>query len=33
MFTLRAINGARTRDPQLGKLVLYLLSYYRKVII
>ena len=31
MFTLRAINGARTRDPQLGKLVLYQLSYYRKV--
>ena len=29
----RAINGARTRDPQLGKLVLYQLSYYRKVII
>ena len=26
----RAINGARTRDPQLGKLVLYQLSYYRK---
>ena len=24
-----AINGARTRDPQLGKLVLYQLSYYR----
>ena len=30
MFTLRAINGARTRDPQLGKLVLYQLSYYRE---
>ena len=30
MFTLRAINGARTRDPQLGKLVLYQLSYYRR---
>ena len=26
---LRAVNEARTRDPQLGKLVLYQLSYYR----
>lgn len=26
----RAVNEARTRDPQLGKLVLYQLSYYRK---
>ena len=26
----RAVNGARTRDPQLGKLVLYQLSYYRR---
>ena len=25
----RAVNGARTRDPQLGKLMLYQLSYYR----
>lgn len=25
-----AVNEARTRDPQLGKLVLYQLSYYRK---
>ena len=25
-----AVNGARTRDPQLGKLMLYQLSYYRK---
>ena len=33
MFTLGATNGARTRDPKLGKLVLYQLSYYRKVII
>ncbi len=24
-----AVNGARTRDPQLGKLMLYQLSYYR----
>ena len=31
MFLLegRAVNEARTRDPQLGKLVLYQLSYYR----
>ena len=27
---LRAVNETRTRDPQLGKLVLYQLSYYRK---
>ena len=26
-----AVNEARTRDPQLGKLVLYQLSYYRIV--
>ena len=25
----RAVSGVRTRDPQLGKLVLYQLSYYR----
>ena len=25
----RAVNEARTRDPQLGKLMLYQLSYYR----
>lgn len=24
-----AENGARTRDPQLGKLMLYQLSYFR----
>ena len=30
VFTFRAVNEARTRDPQLGKLVLYQLSYYRK---
>ncbi len=24
-----AENGARTRDPQLGKLMLYRLSYFR----
>ena len=27
---LRAENGTRTRDPQLGKLMLYQLSYFRK---
>ena len=27
--TLRAGDGARTRDPQLGKLMLYRLSYSR----
>ena len=26
----RAENGTRTRDPQLGKLTLYQLSYFRK---
>ena len=26
---MRAANGARTRDPQLGKLMLYQLSYFR----
>ncbi len=26
---LRAVSEARTRDPQLGKLMLYQLSYYR----
>ena len=25
----RAENGAQTRDPQLGRLVLYQLSYFR----
>lgn len=24
-----AVDGTRTRDPQLGKLMLYQLSYYR----
>ena len=27
---LRAENGAQTRDPQLGRLVLYQLSYFRR---
>ena len=30
VLVFRAVNEARTRDPQLGKLVLYQLSYYRK---
>ena len=29
-FNLRAENGTRTRDPNLGKVVLYQLSYFRK---
>ena len=28
-FQFGAVDGTRTRDPQLGKLVLYQLSYYR----
>ena len=27
---LRAKNGTRTRDPNLGKVVLYQLSYFRE---
>ena len=27
----RAENGTRTRDPNLGKVVLYQLSYFRKI--
>ena len=27
-----AVSGTRTRDPQLGKLMLYQLSYYRKAL-
>jgi hypothetical protein len=27
---LRAKNGTRTRDPNLGKVMLYQLSYFRK---
>ena len=27
----RAENGTQTRDPQLGRLVLYQLSYFRKI--
>ena len=28
-FSIRAENETRTRDPQLGKLMLYQLSYFR----
>ena len=28
---LRAEDGAQTRDPQLGRLMLYQLSYFRKI--
>ena len=28
----RAENGAQTRDPQLGRLVLYQLSYFRNLL-
>ncbi len=28
----RAENGTRTRDPNLGKVVLYQLSYFRKMV-
>ena len=28
-MTYRAENGTRTRDPNLGKVVLYQLSYFR----
>ena len=28
-FKMRAENGTQTRDPQLGRLVLYRLSYFR----
>ena len=29
----RAENGTRTRDPNLGKVVLYQLSYFRNVLL
>ena len=28
----RAEDGAHTRDPQLGRLMLYKLSYFRKIL-
>ena len=31
-FKKRAENGTRTRDPNLGKVVLYQLSYFRLLI-
>ena len=31
LFIIRAASETRTRDPQLGKLMLYQLSYYRVV--
>ncbi len=31
LASLRAENGIRTRDPQLGKLMLYRLSYFRVI--
>ena len=30
-FLLRAENETRTRDPNLGKVMLYQLSYFRKI--
>lgn len=30
-FKMRAENGTQTRDPQLGRLVLYRLSYFRMI--
>ncbi len=32
-FKFGAENEARTRDPQLGKLMLYRLSYFRKMML
>ena len=32
-MNIGAVNGARTRDPQLGKLMLYQLSYYRVMLV
>ncbi len=29
-FLLRAEDGTQTRDPQLGRLMLYQLSYFRE---
>ena len=31
ILNLWAENGTRTRDPNLGKVVLYQLSYFRKI--
>ena len=32
-FFLRAEDGTQTRDPQLGRLMLYQLSYFRKIVV
>ena len=32
-FLFRAENEVRTRDPQLGRLMLYQLSYFRKIFV
>ena len=32
IISLGAVNGTRTRDPRLGKPMLYQLSYYRGVV-
>ena len=32
MLFRRAENGTQTRDPQLGRLVLYQLSYFRNIL-
>ena len=31
LFKFRAEDGTQTRDPQLGRLMLYQLSYFRMV--
>ena len=31
LFFLRAEDGTQTRDPQLGRLMLYQLSYFRGI--
>ena len=33
IFSFRAENEARTRDPNLGKVMLYQLSYFRKKVV
>ncbi len=32
-WSFGAVDGVRTRDPQLGKLMLYQLSYYRVALV
>ena len=31
LFVVGAVDEVRTRDPQLGRLMLYQLSYYRRL--